>query len=132
MEYGARGGKGELPDYIYDLFPILKRFEKRKGGDLSGGQQQQLAIARALVTEPKILILDEPTEGIQPSVIQDIGDVIRKINKEMGLTVLIVEQYLDFVLGISDYIYIMEKGEIVLKGKTSELDAAEVQSKMTH
>ena len=128
----ARGGKGELPEYIYELFPILKRFEKRKGGDLSGGQQQQLAIARALVTEPKILILDEPTEGIQPSVIQDIGNVIRKINKELGLTVLIVEQYLDFVLGISDYLYIMEKGEIILKGNTSELDAVEVQNKMTH
>lgn len=128
----ARGGKGELPNYIYELFPILERFEKRKGGDLSGGQQQQLAIARALVTQPKILILDEPTEGIQPSVIQDIGNVIRKINKEMGLTVLIVEQYLDFVLGISDYLYIMEKGEIILKGNTSELDAQEVQNKMTH
>lgn len=128
----ARGGKGELPEYIYELFPILKRFEKRKGGDLSGGQQQQLAIARALVTEPKILILDEPTEGIQPSVIQDIGNVIRKINQELGLTVLIVEQYLDFVLGISDYLYIMEKGEIILKGNTSELDAVEVQNKMTH
>lgn len=128
----ARGGKGDLPEYIYELFPILKRFEKRKGGDLSGGQQQQLAIARALVTEPKILILDEPTEGIQPSVIQDIGNVIRKINKELGLTVLIVEQYLDFVLGISDYLYIMEKGEIILKGNTSELDAVEVQNKMTH
>lgn len=128
----AQGGKGELPKYIYELFPILERFEKRKGGDLSGGQQQQLAIARALVTQPKILILDEPTEGIQPSVIQDIGNVIRKINKEMGLTVLIVEQYLDFVLGISDYLYIMEKGEIILKGNTSELDAQEVQNKMTH
>ena len=128
----AQGGKGELPEYIYELFPILERFEKRKGGDLSGGQQQQLAIARALVTQPKILILDEPTEGIQPSVIQDIGNVIRKINKELGLTVLIVEQYLDFVLGISDYLYIMEKGEIILKGKTSELDAQEVQNKMTH
>ena len=127
----ARGGKGEFPKYIYELFPVLKRFEKRKGGDLSGGQQQ-LAIARALVTEPKILILDEPTEGIQPSVIQDIGNVIRKINKELGLTVLIVEQYLDFVLGISDYMYIMEKGDIILKGSTSELDAAEVQEKMTH
>lgn len=126
----ARGGKGEFPKYIYELFPVLKRFEKRKGGDLSGGQQ--LAIARALVTEPKILILDEPTEGIQPSVIQDIGNVIRKINKELGLTVLIVEQYLDFVLGISDYMYIMEKGDIILKGSTSELDAAEVQEKMTH
>lgn len=128
----ANKQKPELPDYIYELFPILKRFEKRKGGDLSGGQQQQLAIARALVTKPKILILDEPTEGIQPSVIKDIGNVIRKINKEMGLTVLIVEQYLDFVLGISDYLYIMEKGEIILKGKTSELDAAAVQEKMTH
>jgi urea transport system ATP-binding protein len=128
----AQGGKSEMPAYIYELFPILKRFEKRKGGDLSGGQQQQLAIARALVTEPKILILDEPTEGIQPSVIQDIGNVIRKINKELGLTVLIVEQYLDFVLGISDYLYIMEKGEIILKGNTSELDAVEVQNKMTH
>lgn len=124
--------KGGMPDYIYELFPILEKFEKRKGGDLSGGQQQQLAIARALVTRPKILILDEPTEGIQPSVIQDIGNAIRKINKELGLTVLIVEQYLEFVLGISDYIYIMEKGEIVLNGKTSELDSAEVQAKMTH
>lgn len=128
----ANKQKPELPDYIYELFPILKKFEKRKGGDLSGGQQQQLAIARALVTKPKILILDEPTEGIQPSVIQDIGDVIRKINKEMGLTVLIVEQYLDFVLGISDYIYMMEKGEIILKGNTADLDAKIVQEKMTH
>lgn len=127
----AQGGKRPMPSYIYELFPILKQFEKRKGGDLSGGQQQQLAIARALVTEPKILILDEPTEGIQPSVIQDIGNVIRRINKELGLTVLIVEQYLDFVLGISDYIYMMEKGNIILKGNTSELDAAEVQRTMT-
>ena len=128
----ANKQKPELPGYIYELFPILKRFEKRKGGDLSGGQQQQLAIARALVTQPKILILDEPTEGIQPSVIKDIGHVIRKINKEMGLTVLIVEQYLDFVLGISDYIYMMEKGEIVLQGNTVDLDAKTVQDKMTH
>lgn len=128
----AKGSRQEMPEYIYELFPILKRFEKRKGGDLSGGQQQQLAIARALVTEPKILILDEPTEGIQPSVIKDIGNVIRRINKELGLTVLIVEQYLDFVLGISDYLYLMEKGEIILQGNTAELDAREVQDKMTH
>lgn len=128
----AHGGKGKMPDYIYELFPILERFEKRRGGDLSGGQQQQLAIARALVTKPKILILDEPTEGIQPSVIQDIGEVIKKINKELGLTVLIVEQYLDFVLGISDYLYLMEKGEIILSGNTAELKADEVQEKMTH
>lgn len=128
----ANGKKDGLPKYIYELFPILEKFEKRRGGDLSGGQQQQLAIARALVTEPKILILDEPTEGIQPSVIKDIGNVIRKINKELGLTVLIVEQYLEFVLGISDYLYIMEKGEIILQGETKSLDAKEVQDKMTH
>lgn len=96
----ARGG-GKVPEYIYDLFPILPAFARRNGGDLSGGQQQ-LAIARALVTKPKILILDEPTEGIQPSIIEDIGVAIRRVNQELGITVLIVEQYLDFVLGISD------------------------------
>lgn len=127
----AVGGKGKVPDYIYDLFPVLPKFAKRKGGDLSGGQQQQLAIARALVAEPKILILDEPTEGIQPSVIQDIGDVLQKINKMRGLTILIVEQYLDFVLGISDYLYVMEHGEIIMQGKTGLLDASQVQKVMT-
>ena len=127
----AAGGKGSVPDYIYDLFPILPQFAKRKGGDLSGGQQQQLAIARALVANPKILILDEPTEGIQPSIIQDIGKAIRRVNKELGITVLIVEQYLDFVLGISDSLYVMEKGNIVLQGKTAQMDPKEVQKTMT-
>lgn len=127
----AVGGKGKVPDYIYELFPILPQFAKRKGGDLSGGQQQQLAIARALVAEPKILILDEPTEGIQPSIIQSIGDVLRKINQMRGLTILIVEQYLDFVLGISDYLYVMEHGEIIMQGETKLLNAAQVQKVMT-
>lgn len=125
------GGKGKIPDYIYDLFPILPKFAKRKGGDLSGGQQQQLAIARALVAKPKILILDEPTEGIQPSIIQDIGKAIQRVNKELDITVLIVEQYLDFVLGISESLYVMEKGSIILKGNTKDLDAKEVQKIMT-
>lgn len=124
------GREKKVPDYIYDLFPILPKFAARRGGDLSGGQQQ-LAIARALVTKPKILVLDEPTEGIQPSIIQDIGKAIRRVNKELGITVLIVEQYLEFVLEISDYIYMMEKGNIVMQGKTGELDALQIQKAMT-
>lgn len=125
------GREKKVPDYIYDLFPILPKFSARRGGDLSGGQQQQLAIARALVTKPKILVLDEPTEGIQPSIIQDIGVAIRRVNKELGITVFIVEQYLEFVLNISDYIYMMEKGRIVRHGMTDELDAVQIQKAMT-
>lgn len=132
LELGLKAnGGGKVPDYIYELFPILPTFAKRKGGDLSGGQQQQLAIARALVTKPKILILDEPTEGIQPSIISDIGEAIKKVNKELGITVFIVEQYLDFVLAISDYLYIMEKGSIVKQGETKSMSAEEVQKIMT-
>ncbi|MCQ2443539.1 MAG: urea ABC transporter ATP-binding subunit UrtE [Oscillospiraceae bacterium] len=127
----ARGDKGSVPEYLYDLFPILPKFAKRKGGDLSGGQQQQLAIARALVTKPKILILDEPTEGIQPSIIENIGDAIRTINRELGITVLIVEQYLDFVLGISDELYVMEHGGIVFHDQTANIKAEQVQRIMT-
>lgn len=125
------GGKGKVPEELYELFPIVKEFLPRKGGDLSGGQQQQLAIARALAADPKLLILDEPTEGIQPSVIQDIGRAIKKINRERGLTILIVEQYLDFVLSISDRYAVMDKGEIVLSGKTAEADAELIQRKMS-
>lgn len=125
------GGKGKIPDYIYDLFPILPKFAKRKGGALSGGQQQQLAIARALVADPKILILDEPTEGIQPSIIKDIGAAIQKINKWKGITILMVEQYLDFVLENTDYVNVMEKGEIIYRNETKKADASEVQKLMT-
>lgn len=124
-------GKGIIGEEIFELFPIIKEFLHRKGGNLSGGQQQQLAIARALVSHPKLLILDEPTEGIQPSVIEDIASAIEKVNKQLGITVLIVEQYLDFVLGVSNRYYVMDKGEICLSGLTKEADAALIQSKMS-
>lgn len=133
LELGLQplGGKGKVPDYLYELFPILPKFAKRKGGDLSGGQQQQLAIARALCADPKILILDEPTEGIQPSIIQDIGAAIKKINDWKGITVLLVEQYLDFVLQNTDVLYVMEKGSIVYHNETANSDPIEVQKLMT-
>ena len=127
----AQKKHGKVPDYIYDLFPILPKFAARRGGDLSGGQQQQLAIARALVADPKVLILDEPTEGIQPSVIADIGTAIQRVNKELGLTVLLVEQYLDFVLENTTQLHVMEKGALIYSSATAEADGAYVQRLMT-
>lgn len=115
----------EIPEYIFELFPILKEFLQRRGGDLSGGQQQQLAIARAIISKPKVLILDEPTEGIQPSIIQDIGRAIMKLKEEMAI--LMVEQYLEFILEISDKCYVMEKGRISMSGETGELDKEKLQ-----
>lgn len=110
-----------LPDNIFELFPILKTMMHRRGGDLSGGQQQQLAIARALVINPKFLILDEPTEGIQPNIVQQIGDVIVSLNQEFGLTVLVVEQKLPFVRRVASHFHIMSKGAMVASGAMSEL-----------
>lgn len=127
----VKGGKGNIPPNVIDLFPIISKFLLRKGGDLSGGQQQQLAIARALVSEPKMLILDEPTEGIQPSIIADIGYAIKKINEWTGITILIVEQYLDFVLDVAEEYYVMDKGAIVMSGKTKDANKEEIQSRMT-
>lgn len=125
----ACGGKGEIPDYIYETFPILEEFKKRKGGDLSGGQQQQLAIARAVVSNPKVLILDEPTEGIQPSIIQEIGRVITRLKSQMA--VFIVEQYLEFVLDIADYCYVMENGRVLMDDAPEGLDQKKLQATMS-
>ena len=132
LELGLQvnSGKGEIGEEIFELFPIIKTFMNRKGGNLSGGQQQQLAIARALVSHPKLLILDEPTEGIQPSIIEDIATAIERVNKELGITILIVEQYLDFVLSVSNRYYVMDKGEITLSGFTKDADSQAIQAKM--
>ncbi|MHB0977063.1 MAG: urea ABC transporter ATP-binding subunit UrtE [Candidatus Aquicultorales bacterium] len=112
---------GSIPDEVFRLFPVLREISSRKGGDLSGGQQQQLAIARALVADPKLLLLDEPTEGIQPSIIRDIAGTIHSIKKQGEISILLVEQYLDFALEMADYYYIMHKGSIVSEGSTREL-----------
>ncbi len=124
-----RGSK--VPDEIFELFPILKQFLGRRGGDLSGGQQQQLAIGRALTARPRLLILDEPTEGIQPNIIKDIARVIRLLAKERGMAVVLVEQYFEFARELADRIAVMVRGEVALGGPVDSLDNEAVRKLLT-
>jgi urea transport system ATP-binding protein len=120
-----------VPAELFDLFPILKSMLGRRGGDLSGGQQQQLAIARALVTRPKVLVLDEPTEGIQPSIIKDIGRTIAYLRDKGGMAIVLVEQYFDFARELADQWYVMDRGEVTLSGDRAAMDENEIRRRMS-
>lgn len=120
-----------IPPHVFDLFPVLAEMMNRRGGDLSGGQQQQLAIGRALVTRPKLLVLDEPTEGIQPSIIKDIGRAIRWLRDETGMAILLVEQYLDFCRELADRVTILDRGRVVFEGVGADLDREDVRKHLT-
>jgi urea transport system ATP-binding protein len=121
----------ELPEHLFQMFPVLKQMLRRRGGDLSGGQQQQLAIARALVLDPRLLILDEPTEGIQPNIVHEIGEVIQRLNREANLTVLLVEQKLPFARRVASDLRILDKGRLVVSGKIGALTDELVRTHLT-
>jgi urea transport system ATP-binding protein len=126
-----KNGPRSIPDRIFDLFPVLRKMLKRLGGDLSGGQQQQLAIGRALVLEPQLLILDEPTEGIQPNIVREIGDIVLRLNKEHGLTVLLVEQKLPFARRVASEFCILDKGRRVAAGPIEGLTEEVVRTHLS-
>jgi urea transport system ATP-binding protein len=126
-----KNGPRSIPDRVFDLFPVLRKMLKRLGGDLSGGQQQQLAIGRALVLEPKLLILDEPTEGIQPNIVREISDIVLRLNKEHGLTVLLVEQKLPFARRVASEFCILDKGRRVASGPVDGLTEEVVRTHLS-
>jgi urea transport system ATP-binding protein len=124
-------GQRKIPDEIFDLFPILKTMLGRRGGDLSGGQQQQLSIGRALVMKPRLIVLDEPTEGIQPSIIKDIGRVIALLRSRGDMAILLVEQYFDFAQELAQTMVVMDRGDVVLAGRREDLDEADVRRRLS-
>ena len=130
MGLASRPAGAPVPAELFDLFPVLKQMQHRRGGDLSGGQQQQLAIARALAAGPKLLMLDEPTEGIQPSIIKDIGRVIRMLADRKTMAIVLVEQYYDFAAELADQYLVMERGEIVMRGRGSAMAADGVRRRL--
>jgi urea transport system ATP-binding protein len=131
MGLATRPGGTAIPAELFELFPVLKQMLGRRGGDLSGGQQQQLAIARALAAGPKLLILDEPTEGIQPSIIKDIGRVIRMLADRKTMAIVLVEQYYDFAAELADQYLVMERGEVVARGRGADMAADGVRQRMS-
>jgi urea transport system ATP-binding protein len=131
MGLAYQSARTPIPSELFDLFPVLKQMLSRRGGDLSGGQQQQLAIARALAAGPKLLILDEPTEGIQPSIIKDIGRVIRMLADRGTMAIILVEQYYDFAAELADHYLVMERGEIVQRGLGKNMEAEAVRQRMS-
>jgi urea transport system ATP-binding protein len=131
MGLATRRKRGSVPGFVFDMFPVLKDMLGRRGGDLSGGQQQQLAIGRALAMQPKLLILDEPTEGIQPSIIKDLARTLNQIKAERKLSIVLAEQVLSFALEISDRFVIIEKGEFVYEGARDSVDKARIHSYLT-
>ncbi len=131
MGLASKPGGTPIPSELFELFPVLKQMLQRRGGDLSGGQQQQLAIARALAAGPKLLMLDEPTEGIQPSIIKDIGRVIRMLADRKTMAIVLVEQYYDFAAELADEYLVMERGEIVQRGRGADMAAQRVRERMS-
>ena len=131
MGLASQGNGAGVPAELFELFPVLKQMINRRGGDLSGGQQQQLAIARALASNPKLLLLDEPTEGIQPSIIKDIGRVIRMLAQRQTMAIVLVEQYYDFAAELADQYLVMERGDIVARGAGASMAADRVRERMS-
>jgi urea transport system ATP-binding protein len=127
IKTGLRPGQGKIPAEIYEFFPVLDEMKRRRGGNLSGGQQQQLAIARALASNPKVLLLDEPTEGIQPSIIKELGVILKRIRDQRGLTIVVSEQVLSFAMDVADRLLVIDRGRIIRENRRDEVDRETVE-----